>query len=198
MSGEQAIARESEVDSVGGTKCDTEFVLEKLAECIARFGLMHEIVSDNGTQFTSAKFRSFLEANGVRLVLTSPGHPATNGQAENSVKTFKASLLKSFASGSTNVKEIVANFLLGYRSATHCSTGTSPAQLMLGRQPRSTLDLLRSNDRGVSSKEVKKAREAIVARQSRQVDNYKGTREQRFNLNERVMVRDYTNPNKAA
>ncbi|XP_038106859.1 uncharacterized protein K02A2.6-like [Culex quinquefasciatus] len=179
-------------------KCDTEFVLEKLAECIARFGLMHEIVSDNGTQFTSAKFRSFLEANGVRLVLTSPGHPATNGQAENSVKTFKASLLKSFASGSTNVKEIVANFLLGYRSATHCSTGTSPAQLMLGRQPRSTLDLLRSNDRGVPSKEVKKAREAIVARQSRQVDNYKGTREQRFNLNERVMVRDYTNPNKAA
>lgn len=179
-------------------KCDTEFVLEKLVDCIARFGLMHEIVSDNGTQFTSARFKNFLEANGIRQVLTSPGHPATNGQAENSVKTFKASLMKSFASGSTDVKEIVANFLLGYRSAAHCSTGSSPAQLMLGRQPRSTLDLLRNNNRCVASEQETKAREVVLARQSKQVDNYKGKREEQFNLNERVMVRDYTNPNKAA
>lgn len=95
-------------------KCDTEFVLEKVIDCISRFGIMREIVCDNGTQFTATKFRNFLIANGIRLVLTSPGHPATNGQAENAVKTFKASLIKSLVSGRTNMRDIIANFLLGY------------------------------------------------------------------------------------
>lgn len=179
-------------------KCDTEFVLEKVTECISRFGLMKEVVCDNGSQFTAAKFRSFLAANSVRLTLTSPGHPATNGQAENAVKTFKASLLKCLSGRKFNVREIVANFLLGYRNSVHCVTGVSPAEMMLGRGIRTSLDLmLPCSSKKLSEVELK-ARRAILGTQQSQVRNYKGTRNIDFNVGDKVMVRDYSNPNKAS
>ncbi|XP_014217296.1 uncharacterized protein LOC106645854, partial [Copidosoma floridanum] len=54
-----------------------------------RFGLPDHIVSDNGPQFRSLEFREFLKRNGVKQSFSPPYHPATNGAAENFVKTFK-------------------------------------------------------------------------------------------------------------
>ncbi|XP_062542480.1 uncharacterized protein LOC134210451 [Armigeres subalbatus] len=178
-------------------KCDTEFVLNKMIECISRFGLMKEVVCDNGSQFTAAKFRSFLAANGVQLTLTSPGHPATNGQAENAVKTFKASLLKCLAGNKPNVQQIIVNFLLGYRNAEHCVTRMSPARMMMGRELRTSLDLMfpRSWRKTLVEQE---ARQAILNQQQSQVKNYKGNRDIEFEVDDKVIVRDYTNPNKAS
>lgn len=104
--------------------------MDKLSECIARFGIFHELVSDNGTQFVAAEVQKFLSANGVRHSLTSPGHPDTNGAAENIVKTFKSSLLKNSRDQNISICSIISNFVMGYRKATHCLTGMSPAYLM--------------------------------------------------------------------
>ncbi|XP_055536158.1 uncharacterized protein K02A2.6-like [Wyeomyia smithii] len=120
--------------------CNAQFVLDKLSECIARFGIFDELVSDNGTQFIATEVRRFLSANGIRHSLTSPGHPATNGAAENMVKTFKSSLLKNLDEQNKSVCSIIANFVMGYRKAVHCSTGMSPALLMLGKDIKSSLE----------------------------------------------------------
>ena len=79
-------------------------------ECIARFGLFDEMVSDNGTQFVAGTIKTFLSAKGIKQTLTSPGHPSTNGEAENMVKTFKATLIKSLSEGDKDVRGIVAIF----------------------------------------------------------------------------------------
>lgn len=65
------------------------FTISKLREMFCRFGLVDTLVSDNGTQFTSLEFKTFTSENHIKHVLTAPGHPATNGQAENFVKTLK-------------------------------------------------------------------------------------------------------------
>ncbi|XP_062558187.1 uncharacterized protein K02A2.6-like [Armigeres subalbatus] len=39
------------------------FTIERLMECLARFGLVDTIVTDNGTQFTAQTFKYFLAAN---------------------------------------------------------------------------------------------------------------------------------------
>ena len=60
-----------------------------LKQLFTRWGFPKVIVSDNGTQFTSKLTKSFLTLNGVNQIFIPPGHPASNGAAENSVKTFK-------------------------------------------------------------------------------------------------------------
>ena len=45
----------------------------------ARYGLPHKVVSDNGPQFVSEEYQTFLKMNRIKLTLVSPYHPASNG-----------------------------------------------------------------------------------------------------------------------
>ncbi|KAG7503666.1 putative protein K02A2.6 [Solea senegalensis] len=53
-----------------------------LRDLFARTGVPEQLVSDNGPQFTSEDFHTFLKNNGIRHITSAPWHPATNGQAE--------------------------------------------------------------------------------------------------------------------
>ena len=83
-----------------------------------------------------------MKQNGINHVKTVPYHPTSNGLAERGVKTFK-SALKKLSSGSLQAR--VNDFLFKYRITLQTTTGISLAQLMLGRQLRSHLDLLLPN-----------------------------------------------------
>ena len=48
-------------------------------------GLPEEIVSDNCPQFVAQEMKDFLKLNGIRQCLSSPYHPASNGEAERAV-----------------------------------------------------------------------------------------------------------------
>lgn len=63
--------------------------VEKFRECFARFGLRRVVVTDNGPQFCAIKFSQFLYNNVNNHNTSPPYHPATNGFAENSVKSLK-------------------------------------------------------------------------------------------------------------
>lgn len=53
--------------------------IEILDELFATYGVPLTVVSNNGTQFTSTEFTSFLQMSGVKYHrLTSPYHPATD------------------------------------------------------------------------------------------------------------------------
>ena len=52
-----------------------EFVLESI---ICRFGIPHEIVSDNGTQFNNNEFHAFCDDFGIKKNFSSIDHPQTN------------------------------------------------------------------------------------------------------------------------
>ena len=54
---------------------------------ITRFGVPHEIVSDNGPQFTSDNFKEFCKDWRIKLTFATPRHPQSNGQAESTKKT---------------------------------------------------------------------------------------------------------------
>ena len=57
--------------------------------------LINYKVSDNGPQFTSEEFSTFLKENGVKHVRCSPYHPSSNGLAERFVQTFKQPMIAS-------------------------------------------------------------------------------------------------------
>ena len=55
-------------------------------DIFARHGFRRIFVSDNGPQFLSAEFASFLTRHHILHRTSAPYHPATNGLAENMVK----------------------------------------------------------------------------------------------------------------
>ena len=102
-------------------------------------GLPRVVVSDNGSVFTSSEFQQFMAKKGIHHIRTAPYHPASNGLAERAVQTVKEGLRELF---SGCLETNLSPFLFQYRLTPHTTTGQSPAQLLLGRRPRSHLDLL--------------------------------------------------------
>ncbi|XP_059223944.1 uncharacterized protein K02A2.6-like [Stomoxys calcitrans] len=165
----------------------SHFTETKIRELFCRYGLVDIVVTDNGRQFTCETFREFLKVNGVRHVLTPPGHPATNGQAEITVKTIKKSLIATLKSNPRLEFETVLNrCLIDYRNSKHSTTGESPAKLFFGRSLRTRLSLLKPP----TTKEI------ILANQQKTVLNDKGTRDKHFSKGQSVIIRDYRDPNK--
>lgn len=120
--------------------------IDALRQLFATHGLPEEVVSDNGSQFTSEEFSECMKANGIRHTRSSPYHPSSNGEAERFVRTFKEAMKASVNAGMTLVHRL-QNFLLTYRTTPHSSTGVPPCELLMGRHLRTKWDLLRPDIR---------------------------------------------------
>lgn len=165
----------------------SNFVITKLREVFSRFGIVHTIVSDNGRQFVSDEFKCFVQKNKIKHVLTAPGHPATNGQAENFVKVLKKSIYANLDSTEgQNIDVVLSRFLMDYRNMKHCTTGESPAFIFLGRSIRTRFDLIKPPI----------IRDVILEKQEKSISDYKGKRIVDFEEGQNVLIRDYSNPNK--
>ena len=116
--------------------------IKALCSLFATHGLPEEIVADNGLQFVAGEMKDFFTANGVRLCLSSPYHPASNGEAKRAVRTFKEAMRVMKNQPGTQTEKL-ARFLLSYRTTPHTATGCPPAEILMGRRLRTRLELLR-------------------------------------------------------
>ena len=132
-----------------------------LREVFARYGLPEHVHSDNGRQFSSEVFQNFMKADNIKHTFSAPYHPATNGQAESFLQTFKQAM-KAAKGDPGDVKLHFAKFLLAYMNATHATTWECPALLLLGRELGTRLDAVRPDTR----KTVER-RQAISVEQNR-------------------------------
>ena len=82
------------VDVVPVSHATTANTNATLRHIFSFFGLPENLVTDNGTQFTSAEFQKFLRDNDIQHTLTAPEYPATNSLAERYVGEFKDKLSK--------------------------------------------------------------------------------------------------------
>ena len=97
-----------------------------------RWGIPEILISDNGPQFKSQEFSDFAKTYEFKHVTSSPMYPQSNGLAERSVQTVKRLLRKS---DDPNLA------LLSYRSTPLPWCNCSPAQLIMGRSPRSNIPI---------------------------------------------------------
>ena len=131
-------------------------VILHLRSIFARHGIPETVVSANGPQYASYEFARFAVEEGFIHVTSSPRYPQSNGKAERAVQTVKAMLKKS-------VDPYGA--LLAYRT-TSLECGYSPAQLLMGRQPRTSIPVMASTlqPRWDESKQLRDRQENIKTR----------------------------------
>lgn len=120
-----------EVSKLANTRSET--VVTHIKCVFARHGIPREVVSDNGTQFSSEFFTRFAAEYGFSHRTSSPRHPQANGQAERAVGIVKGLLNRAKDSDSDPYLA-----LLAYRQAPR-EMGASPAELLMGRYLKSKL-----------------------------------------------------------
>ena len=119
--------------------------IEELRKLFATHSLSEQLVSDNRPQFIGDEFGEFMrQSNGINHIKSALYHPATNGMAERFVQTFKQALCAALAE-KKSISWKLANFLLAYRSTPHALTGETPAVLLINRNIRTRLDILKPN-----------------------------------------------------
>jgi hypothetical protein len=64
------------------TTQDSTIAINFIKSIVFHFGVPHNIITDNGTNFTSKEFKSYCESMGIKLKFTSVAHPKTNGQVK--------------------------------------------------------------------------------------------------------------------
>ena len=159
------------------TGSTSAIVTQALRTWFAQFGLPEMVVMNNSPGFASEEFEVFLQNNGIKHILSAPYHPSSNGLAERAVQTVKRGLKKN-TEGSLTTR--LARILFAYRTTPQSTTGVSPAQLLLGRQPRTRLALLRPN---IASH--------VEDKQSQQKNTHdKKARARNFNIGDSVLVRN--------
>ena len=166
------------IEAISTPQATSEAVMEELRSLFAQFGIPETIVTDNGTCFVSTEFEAFLQRNGIKHLTSAPYHPSSNGLAERSVQIVKKGL-KKITRGSFRAR--LAQVLFSYRLTPQTTTGTSPAELLLGRRPRSRLDLLKPH-----------TAERVEERQLKQKEQHDGkAKEKKLQVGEKVFVRNY-------
>ena len=102
----------------------TVTLIDALRTSFATHGLSYIIISDNGSSFTSKKFKNFIHKNGIKHITTAPYHPSSNGAAERTVQTFKSAMRKILIeSNNVSIKTLISRFLFSYRNTPHTETG---------------------------------------------------------------------------
>lgn len=108
-----------------------------LKEMIQNHGVPEELVTDNGTQFCSNEFSSYLKDVGIQHKRTSPYHPQTNGLVERFHGTLIGSLKKLCSPYDQKLwDEHLNNALFAYRCAYSQSLKASPYFMVYGTNVR--------------------------------------------------------------
>ena len=112
-----------------------------LRQVFSLHGIPEQIVSDNGPQFASSEFAEFARLNGIKHICISPYRPASNGEAERFVCTFKEAMKAGKNDGLMSHR--LAGFLLTYHTTLRSTTGVPPHELHMGHHLRTRWDLLK-------------------------------------------------------
>jgi transposase InsO family protein len=70
------------VEAMPVTDADATSTVNFIRSIVCRFGVPHNIITDNGSNFTAEEFQDYYEEQGIRVSYASVAHPQTNGQVE--------------------------------------------------------------------------------------------------------------------
>src|SRR3954462_5387745 len=103
---------------------------------IHRFGVPHDIITDNGSNFNSAEFKKFCWSSGILVNFAFVAHPRSNGQVERAngliLKGIKRRLIRELKEAAGAWVDELPSVLWGLRTTPNRSTQATPFFLVYG------------------------------------------------------------------
>jgi hypothetical protein len=108
-----------------------QFLFEDI---FTRFGVPREIVTDQGSQFTSKLMEKLMEEYKIKHRKSTPYHPQANGQVESTNKVLEGIITKTVHLHRRDWAERLPEALWAYRTTWRNTTGHSPYELVYGKE----------------------------------------------------------------
>ena len=93
------------------SKTSASQTITVLQEVFTRYGIPRVLVSNNGPQFIAEEFKTFMSANWILDIRSSPYHPSSNGAAKRLVRTVKRAIYAGHQQGENIVKVTVIHHM---------------------------------------------------------------------------------------
>ena len=117
------------------------------------FGIPSEIVSDNGSVFTSSLFAKFIEGLGIKLVHSAVYHPQANSLIGRFHRTFKSRLKRlNYSNPTERLSDLMSQVLFDIRATPSVMTGVSPFTVLFGRPMSTKLSMIVSKEKSIECK----------------------------------------------
>lgn len=163
---------------------------------VQRHGLPKAIVSDRGTNFTSAIFRHLCKTLEINQRLTTAYNPASNGQTERFNRTLTTMLRKELKDGQhENWEQMMGDVCFAYRNSVHSSTLETPFFLLYGRDPNlpihNFLDAVPLSTHSPTDYTTLMLERLRIGFQVAREENRKAREKQREQYNKRAVLHEY-------
>nr|GEV01205.1 reverse transcriptase domain-containing protein [Tanacetum cinerariifolium] len=116
-------------NQVNGTYVAKEIKKFAWDNIVCRFGLLGEIISDNGKQFRDNLFKDWCEKLCIRQHFAYVKHPQTNGLVERANQSLREGIKARLDAGSKNWIEELPHVLCAHRTMIKSSNGDTPFSL---------------------------------------------------------------------
>ncbi|XP_052710767.1 uncharacterized protein LOC128185133 [Crassostrea angulata] len=122
---------------------ETERVAEALVDVFSHVGVPREILTDQGTQFTSDVMKEVSRLLSLKRITTTPYHPMCNGLVEKFNGTLKQMLKRMCAERPKDWDKYLSALLFAYREVPQESLGFSPFELLYGHTVGGPMKILK-------------------------------------------------------
>ena len=181
--------------------CPADAAANLLFKHVVRyFGLPEDIISDRDSRFTGRFWTALFNLMGTKLKFSTANHPQTDGQTEH-VNSLLEEYLRHYVTASQrNWVDLLDAAQFCYNVHRSSSTEMSPAELVLGQQPLTPLELTYSKSQGScpaayrfawdKQELILQARDSLV-KAARRMKKYadKKRRALEFNVGDMVMLK---------
>ncbi|XP_043212449.1 uncharacterized protein K02A2.6-like [Amphibalanus amphitrite] len=165
----------------------TSDIIRILSSVWSREGYPDVIVTDNGTQFTSNQFRTYLKERNIEHRRSSVYWPRGNGAVERFNRTLKTWFVAAVNQSEVSLQQYLQLQLARYRATPHCTTGRAPSELLHGRVMR--LDLPVIGQPASPDREVHRRVERQQRRNRRNYNSRQAVRPTRIQVGDVVRVK---------
>jgi transposase InsO family protein len=152
------------IEAVPVTSADAASAVNFIKGIIFWFGVPHNIVTDNGSNFTSREFKEYCEGVGIKLQFASVAHPQTNGQVEKAngliCNGIKKRLLTPLEKARHTWVDELPSVLWSLRTTPNIATQETPFFLVHGAEAVLPIEIEHNSPR-VMKYEEETARKAL-------------------------------------
>lgn len=151
------------------------------------------ITSDNGTQFTSTAYKTYLDSIGAEPHYVTPYWPQANGLVERLNRTFLKAFRAAVIEGAS-WKSSLDPFLMAYRTTPHVTTGKTPALLLYGRELKTKLPSFKSYN--TEDNQIRKKVTRAQVKQKQYADLQRKTKSNTLKIGDKVLLKRLIYKNK--